>query len=76
MIPVALGALGVLVGLGLGDRRAGERRVLTAALLESGFTLLVVSAGIAPLASDRMGDGRRGPGGCWRWRQASAPRPR
>jgi hypothetical protein len=50
VIPVALGALGVLVGLGLIDRRPGEPRLLTAALVESGLTLLIVALGTVPIA--------------------------
>lgn len=48
-IPVALAALGVLVGLSVGGRRTGDRRVLAAALLDSALTLLLVSAGLALL---------------------------
>jgi hypothetical protein len=60
VIPVALGALGVLVGLGLGDRRSGEPRLIAAALAESGFTLLIVALGSIPLAwtASTAGDGR------------------
>jgi hypothetical protein len=50
VIPVALGALGVLVGLGIGEHRPHERRILLAAFLESGLTALIVSIGILPLA--------------------------
>jgi hypothetical protein len=46
VVPVALAALGVLVGLG-GDRRSGEPRVLAAASAEAAVTLLVVAAGFA-----------------------------
>jgi hypothetical protein len=49
VIPVALGALGVLVGMSIGVRRPDERRVLAAACLEAVVTMLVVSAGIAAL---------------------------
>jgi hypothetical protein len=49
-IPVALAALGVLVGLSVGGRRLGDRRFLAAAVLASAVTLLVVSAGLALLA--------------------------
>jgi len=45
VIPVALAALGVLVGLGLGDRRTDDRRVFGAACLVAAMTILVVSAG-------------------------------
>ena len=49
-IPVALAALGVLVGLSVRRGRSGDRRVLAAACLDSGLTLLLVSAGLAVLA--------------------------
>ncbi len=49
-VPVALAALGVLVGLGLGDRRAGEWRLFGAAGLHSLFTMLAVAGGLAALA--------------------------
>ena len=49
-VPVALAALGVLVGLGLGDRRAGEWRLIGAAGLHSLVTMLAVSGGLAALA--------------------------
>ena len=47
VIPVALAALGVLVGLGVGDRRADERYLFAAACLDAGMTTLVVTGGIA-----------------------------
>ena len=50
VVPVALAALGVLVGLGVGDRRADDRRLLPAASLQAAVTMLVVSAGTAILA--------------------------
>lgn len=49
-VPVALAALGVLVGLGLGDRRPGEWRLFGAAGLHSLATMLAVSGGLAALA--------------------------
>jgi hypothetical protein len=49
IVPVALAALGVLVGLGLWDRRADERRILGAASVEAIVTMLLVSAGMALL---------------------------
>ena len=53
VVPVALAALGVLVGLGVGDRREDDRRVFGAACLVAAVTVLVVSAGFAvvPLAA-------------------------
>ena len=53
VVPVALAALGVLVGLGVGDRRTDDRRVFGAACLAAAVTMLVVSAGFAvvPLAA-------------------------
>ncbi len=49
--PVALAALGVLVGLGVGDRRSAARGLLATALLEPAVTILVVAGGIAVLAN-------------------------
>jgi hypothetical protein len=60
VIPVSLGALGVLVGLEVGRRRLSERRVLAAALLESGLTGFIVAIGLVPLAS-RAWAGAGGP---------------
>ena len=53
VVPVAFAALGVLVALGVGDRRAGDWRVFGAACLAAAVTMLVVSAGLAvvPLAA-------------------------
>ena len=47
-VPVALAALGVLVGLGLVARRPSERwgRLLTAASVEAGLTILLVGAAV------------------------------
>jgi hypothetical protein len=50
VVPVALAALGVLVGLGIGDRRADDRRLSAAAFLASAVTMIVVSAGTGLLA--------------------------
>lgn len=50
VVPVALAALGVLVGLDVGDRRTDDRRVFAAACLDAAVTMLVVSAGIAAVA--------------------------
>jgi hypothetical protein len=50
VVPVALAALGVLVGLGLGNRRTDERRLVGAAGLHALVTMLVVSGGIAVVA--------------------------
>ena len=50
VVPVALAALGVLVGLGLGDHRAGEWRLFGAAALHSLVTTSLVAAGLAALA--------------------------
>ncbi len=54
VVPVALAALGVLVGLSVGDRRTDDRRVLAAACLYAALTMLVVSAGIAVVALAAM----------------------
>jgi hypothetical protein len=50
VVPVALAALGVLVGLGVGDRRTDHRRLFGAAWLAAGITMLAVSAGFAVMA--------------------------
>lgn len=50
VVPVALAALGVLVGLGVGDRRADDRRLVGAAILQSTVVMLAVSGGIAMIA--------------------------
>ncbi len=50
VVPVALAALGVLVGLGLGDRRPGELRLLAAAGVHSLVIMLAVAGGIAALS--------------------------
>jgi hypothetical protein len=47
VVPVALAALGVLVGLSVGDRRRDDWRVSGAACLVAAVTMLVVSAGFA-----------------------------
>ena len=47
VIPVAVAALGVLVGLGVADRRAGDRKVFAAACLDAGVSMVVVWVGIA-----------------------------
>ena len=49
-VPVALAALGVLVGLGLGDRRTTEWRLFGAAGLHSLFTMIAVGGGLAAMA--------------------------
>jgi len=50
VVPVALGALGVLVGLSVGGPGQDDRRLLAAACLGAALTMLVVSAGIAAVA--------------------------
>ena len=45
-VSVALAALGVLAGLGLDFRRPREGRLLAAASLEAGVTILVVGAAV------------------------------
>jgi hypothetical protein len=49
-IPVALAALGVLVGLSVGRRRTGDGRTLAAACLDAVLTLLLVSGGLGMIA--------------------------
>ena len=53
-VPVALATLGVLVGLGIGLDRRGDRRLLIAANLESGLTMLAVAAAGRPVAPNIM----------------------
>jgi hypothetical protein len=50
VVPVALAALGVLVGMGVGDRRADERPVFVAASLAAVTTMLLFSAGFGAVA--------------------------
>ncbi len=45
IVPVALAALGALVGLSVGDRRLGDARLLAAAGSASLVTVLVIAAG-------------------------------
>jgi hypothetical protein len=45
-VSAALAALGVLIGLGLDMRRPHEGRLLGAATVEAGFTMLLVGAGV------------------------------
>ncbi|OFV90787.1 MAG: hypothetical protein A3G76_11505 [Acidobacteria bacterium RIFCSPLOWO2_12_FULL_65_11] len=47
VVPVALAALGVLVGLGAGHHRAGDRYMFAAACLETAATAIVVAGGTA-----------------------------
>ena len=54
VVPVALAALGVLVGLSVSDRRADDRRTLGAACLAAAVTMLVVSAGFVVMAVTAM----------------------
>lgn len=49
-IPVALAALGVLVGLSVGRRRSGDRRALAAASFDAALTFLLVSGGLGVIA--------------------------
>jgi hypothetical protein len=54
VVPVALAALGVLVGLSVSDRRADDRRALVAACVAAAVTALVVSAGFGVVALTAM----------------------
>ena len=54
VVPIAVAALGLLVGLSLGDRWTDDRRVFGAACLGSTVTLIVVSAGLAAIALTLM----------------------
>jgi len=49
-VSVALAALGILIGLGLDLRRPGEGRLLAAASVEAGVTIVIVGAGLLALA--------------------------
>lgn len=49
-MPVALAALGVLIGLGFNLRASGQGRVLAAASVESALTIAVVAGGALVLA--------------------------
>jgi len=51
VVPVALAALGVLVGLGSSGRRPGNRRVVGAATLGSSVTLVIVGLGVQSVAA-------------------------
>jgi hypothetical protein len=51
IVPVALAALGVHVGLALGDRRPDNARLLAAAGLDAAVTALVVSVGVASVGA-------------------------
>ena len=54
VVPVALAALGVLLGLAVGDRRTGDRRLPAAAVLHSVVVMLAVAAGIGLVAFAAM----------------------
>jgi hypothetical protein len=54
IVPVALAALGVLVGLGVGDRRSIDHRILAAGALDASITMVVVSVGIGLLESTSL----------------------
>jgi hypothetical protein len=54
VMPVALAALGVLVGVNVNDRRADDLRTLGAACLAAAVTVLVVSAGFGAVAVTTM----------------------
>ena len=50
VVPIAVAALGVLVGLSVGDRRPGDLRVFAAASLGTTAIAVVVSGGLAVVA--------------------------
>jgi hypothetical protein len=54
VVPVALAAFGVLVGLSVSDRRTDDPRALVAASLAAAVTVLVVSAGFGVVAFTAM----------------------
>src|SRR5688572_18600867 len=49
-VPVAIGVLGVLVGLTVGAHRAGDGRLLIAALIEFALTGVGVAVGLLAIA--------------------------
>lgn len=53
VVSVALAALGVLIGLGLDMRRPGEARLLAAASVEAGLTIVMVGTGLFALTAVR-----------------------
>jgi hypothetical protein len=57
VVPVALAAMGILVGLGSSGRRPGNRRVVGAAMLGAGVTLLIVSLGLGSVAATDLAPG-------------------
>jgi hypothetical protein len=54
VVPVALAALGVLVGLSVSDRRTDDARTLGAACLAAAVTVLVLAAGFGVVALTAM----------------------
>jgi hypothetical protein len=54
VVPVALAAFGVLIGLSANDRRTDDARALGAACLAAAVTVLVVSAGLGLVALAAM----------------------
>ena len=54
VVPVALAAFGVLVGLSVSDRRTDDARTLGAACLAAAVTVLVVSAGFGVVGLTAM----------------------
>jgi hypothetical protein len=60
VVSVALAALGVLIGLGLDIRRPGEGRLLAAASVEAGLTVLTVGAGLLALGTVQPLSGAEG----------------
>ena len=57
VVAVALAALGILIGLGLDLRRPREARLLGAATLEAGLTLMLVTAGVLFVGSGQFPSG-------------------
>ena len=54
VVPVALAAFGVLIGLSANDRRTDDARMLVAACLAAAVTVLIVSAGFGVVALTAM----------------------
>lgn len=67
LVPVAIAALGVVVGMGVGDRHTERPRLLAAATSEATFTAVAVAAAVAGFIAWRLP-----PGGSVPWMVAAA----
>ncbi len=57
LVPVAIAALGVVVGMGVGDRRTERPKLLAAATLDATLTAVAVAAGVAGFSAWRLPHG-------------------